>query len=1028
MRTPLIIVESPAKAKTISKFLGNGAVVESSIGHIRDLPSGADEIPDAYRKKRWARIGVNIEKDFEPLYVVPGEKKAQVKKLKDLLAHASELYLATDEDREGEAIAWHLEEVLRPKVPVRRMVFHEITEKAIKHAIAHPREIDDKLVEAQEARRILDRLYGYEVSPVLWRKIAPRLSAGRVQSVATRLIVERERARLAFRSGSYYGLTAVVRAPGASTSAPDPARTGPRDAGSVTPAGSEQAITAELVEVFGRRIATSKDFDAASGALGEGARNAGVLLVEKALADGLAAALPGAPTSVADVTKKPFTQRPYPPFITSSLQQEAARKLRFTAQRTMRTAQRLYEGGFITYMRTDSTTLSTEALAAARKQVEDLFGAEYLPAEPRIYTKQVKGAQEAHEAIRPAGEEFRTPESLKGTLEEDQFRLYDLIWKRTVASQMKDATGERTQVRVQAELPAIAHAPAGPRRAVFTASGKVLSFPGFLRAYVEGTDDPDAELEDQEKILPPLAAGDPLTTVAAEAREHTTQPPFRFTEASLVKELEDRGIGRPSTYASIIQTIQDRGYVFKKGGALVPTLTAFAVTNLLETHFGELVDYAFTAKMEDDLDAISNGEQEARPWLSQFYFGDLGPRPLEEPEVKPEGERGPPSQSGPLERVGLHAKIGDGVADIDPRGICALPIGETPEGEPVVARVGRYGPYVQVGDTARRANLPVEQPLDELTVEKALDLLTQSAGSNRSVGDDPKTGLPIFVKVGRFGPYIQLGVQELDAKGKRKKDSNPRMASLWPGMRPETLTLEQALLLLEYPKVLGKHPETGADVIAADGQYGPYITTEKDGKKDSRSLTDHEHLRTITLAGALELLAQPRVFGRRGAPSAGTVLGTSAVTGKPIAVKKGKFGIYVTDGQVNATVPSTKDPTTLTLEEALELIAAREEKMREQGKDPRPTVTATGSKVAKAAKPRKAAAAAASDDDGAGDDEAPAQRAARFVARTAGAGKGKAAKGAAAHGKNGVATKAKAAPRPAAKKSGKAKPGAAKHR
>ena len=960
MAIPLIIVESPAKAKTISKFLGGKAVVESSIGHIRDLPSSADEIPDAYKKKPWARTGVNVEDGFEPLYVVPAEKKAQVKKLKDLLAGASELYLATDEDREGEAIAWHLNEVLKPKVPVRRMVFHEITEKAIKHAIAHPRGIDDKLVEAQEARRILDRLYGYEVSPVLWRKIAPRLSAGRVQSVATRLIVERERLRLAFKSGSYYGLTATV-----------------------TPVVAEATIAAEVVEVFGRRIATSKDFDAGTGALSEAAKKAEVLRLSAALADAVKDALsPDMKPAIAvtDVVKKPFTQKPYAPFITSSLQQEAARKLRFTAQRTMRTAQRLYENGFITYMRTDSTTLSTEALTAARNQVESLFGPEYLPAEPRVYTKQAKGAQEAHEAIRPAGEVFRTPESVKDQLEEDQWKLYDLIWKRTVASQMKDASGERTQIRMAAELagsPSIAYQaadrPAGPERAVLTASGKVLTFPGFLRAYVEGTDDPEAELEDQEKLLPPLAQGDRLRPLAVEAKEHTTQPPFRFTEASLVKELEDRGIGRPSTYASIIQTIQDRGYVFKKGGALVPTLTAFAVTNLLETHFGELVDYAFTAKMEDDLDLVSSGDKKSRPWLSQFFFGDAGPRPIEKHEARPEGARPGPSTPAPLDKVGLHAKIGDGVADIDPRGICAIPIGATADGDPVVARVGRYGPYVQIGDSERRANLPTELPLDELTVEKALDLLSQSASSNRSVGTDPATGLPVFVKVGRFGPYIQVGEPVLDAKGKRKKDAPPpRMASLWPGMRPETLTYEQALQLLQFPKVLGKHPETGAEVIASDGQYGPYVyMMTGDGKREARSLTGHDQLRDLTLDEAVALLAQPRVFGRRGA-SAGTSLGVSPVTSKAVMVKKGQFGVYVTDGEVNATVPNGKDPTALTLEEALELIALREEKLREQGRDPRAEAQArSGARPVK--KKAKPAVAAGDDDDAAPKAKAPAK-------------------------------------------------------
>jgi DNA topoisomerase-1 len=910
---PLIIVESPAKAKTITKFLGKGFVVESSIGHVRDLPSTADEIPPAYKGKPWARTGVDVENGFKPLYIVPPEKRAHVKKLKDLVADASELYLATDEDREGEAIAWHLREVLAPKVPVRRMVFHEITERAIKKALAEPRSIDDKLVDAQEARRILDRLYGYEVSPVLWKKVAPRLSAGRVQSVATRLVVERERARLAFHAASYASVSATLEA------------------------ASPPLVGAELVELGGKRVAKGGDFDPLTGSLSEAAKKAGVLVLDPSRAKAVAAKIApsagkGAAARVLEVTRKPFTQRPYPPFITSTLQQEAARKLRFGAQRTMRVAQSLYENGYITYMRTDSTTLSGEALRAARTQVAELFGKEYVPAEPRTYSKQVKGAQEAHEAIRPAGEVFRTPDEVRGELGDDAFRLYELVWKRTVASQMKDATGERTSVRIGVSLGEVA-SPSG--EAVLSATGRVLHFAGFLRAYVEGSDDPEAELEDREKALPALREGDVLTARAAEAREHATQPPARFTEASLVKELEDRGIGRPSTYASIIQTIQDRGYVFKKGTALVPTFTAFAVVNLLEKHFGELVDYAFTARMEDDLDAISSGERESTPWLHSFYFG----APKKAPKA-PKASKGAAASeaSDHTPDIGLKDRIGSGVELIDAREVCSLSLGRTSEGE-VFARVGRYGPYVQLEGSERRANIPTDLPPDELTLDKAAALLSQADAGNRSLGEGPG-GEPIFVKTGRYGPYVQLGEAEMTkAKGKDKakeKETKPRMASLWPGMSVETLTVEQARLLLSFPKVLGTHPRTGADVVAADGQYGPYLSTEVDGKREYRSLANHAELASITLGEAVAKLDQPREFRGRGrSQSSLAELGPSPVTSKPIQVKKGQFGVYVTDGQVNATVPKGVDPTTLTLAQALELIAAREDRLRSQGQDPR---------------------------------------------------------------------------------------------
>ena len=954
MAKALVIVESPAKAKTIAKYLGKDFIVESSIGHIRDLPSSADQIPEAYKKKPWARTGVDVENDFNPLYIVPPEKKAQVTKLKNLLADADALYLATDEDREGEAIAWHLREVLKPKVPVKRMVFHEITEQAIKKAIKNPREIDQPLVDAQEARRILDRLFGYEVSPILWKKVAPRLSAGRVQSVATRLIVERERLRRSFVSGTYWSIGATL-AHGKDKAAP--------------------RVVADMVELDGRRIARGSDFDPNTGAL-TGTTKALLLKEDKAKA--LEKVLPSATFTVGDVQKKPFTQKPAPPFTTSTIQQESARKLRFTAQRTMRTAQRLYENGYITYMRTDSTTLSEQALTAARSQIAEMYGDSYVPSEPRKYATKSKGAQEAHEAIRPAGETFRTPEQLKGELDEDQFRLYELIWKRTVASQMKDASGERTQVRFDA--------PTSEGKATFQASGKVIHFPGFLRAYVEGSDDPDAELEEQERVLPPLATGDVLGAEKVDAAGHQTQPPARYTEASLVKELEDRGIGRPSTYASIIQTIQDRGYVFKKATALVPTFTAFAVVNLLEVHFGELVDYAFTATMEADLDLISEGQKQATPWLKAFYWGE---------GLKPKDTTQKLGKDVSLHKVGLKAKVDGGADDIDPRAICELPLGLTEDGQLVAARVGRYGPYIQIGDTPVRANIPEDTAPDELTVERALQLLKDASQANKPLGNDPSTKQPVYVKSGRFGPYVQRGDVTLNEKGKPVGDK-PRMASLWPGMTVQTLTLDEALLVLSYPKVLGQH-ENGLDVTLYDGKFGPYVMMEGTGNdgvyvKETRSLPDRSMLLTMSLSEALDLLKQPRVRGGRGAvvqpPLA--MLGQSQITGQPIVIKTGRFGAYVTDGQVNATIPSGKDPLRVSLDDALEFIAAREGKMREQGLDPRPP--AKGQK--KAAPAKKATATSESTTT----KKAPAKKAA---AKKAPAKK---------------PTPAPAAPKPAAKK------------
>ncbi len=926
MSKALVIVESPAKARTISRFLGRDFVVESSIGHIRDLPSKADEIPAVHKKKPWARTGVDVDNGFKPLYIVPATKKQQVKRLKDLLADADELYLATDEDREGEAIAWHLKEVLQPTVPVKRMVFHEITEKAIQAALSAPRDIDDRLVDAQEARRILDRLYGYEVSPVLWKKVRPRLSAGRVQSVATRLIVERERLRMKFRSGEYWSVSALL--------------------------DGDKAVLSNLQELAGRRIAIGKDFNPDTGELSEQAQKSNILLLGGQAAEALREGLTGATFTVADVQQRPFTQKPAAPFITSSLQQDAARKLRFTAKRTMRVAQRLYENGYITYMRTDSTTLSEQAINAARSQIAAMYGAENLPESPRVYTKKAKGAQEAHEAIRPAGEEFRTPDSLRGELDEESWKLYDLIWKRTVASQMKDAKGERTSVKLHVDIDqGLADKAGQPIQgtAQFGATGKVITFPGFLRAYVEGTDDPDQELEEKERILPPMKVGQKLNAKSLEAKRSETQPPARYTEASLVKELEERGIGRPSTYASIIQTVQDRGYVWKKGTALVPTLTAFAVTNLLELHFSELVDYEFTAKMESDLDQISSGEKKARPWLSRFYFGE-----------KKDIAANEDIEKLPLNEVGLKRKIGSGVEDIDARAVCSFPVGQTKDGQTIEARVGRYGPYLQVGDTDRRANIPEDLAPDELNSEHAQELIRQSDIANRELGTHPESGKPVYLKTGRYGPYVQHGDPELTPKGNIKKGSKPRMASLWPGMSIETIGLDEAVFLLSYPKVLGVHPETGAEVVVQDGQFGPYLSMELDtGKRDTRSLDDHEALRTMTLEKAIELYKQPKQRGRSRVQGPMNTLGESPVTKKPIEVRNGRFGPYVTDGQVNATIPSARDPMKITYDDALEFIAAREERMRAQGKDPRPvkktrTKKAPAKKAAKKAGTKKA--------------------------------------------------------------------------
>ncbi len=855
MAKPLVIVESPAKARTIAGFLGDEYVVESSVGHIRDLPQSAAEIPEAYKGEPWARLGVDTENDFKPLYVVSRGKKDVVKTLKGLVKSASEVYLATDEDREGESIAWHLMEVLSPQVPVKRMVFHEITRAAIERAVREWRDLDRRLVDAQEARRILDRLYGYEVSPVLWKKVMPKLSAGRVQSVATRILVERERARMRFTAAGWWDVEAsfAQRKP----------ETEPE------PTGGSGPFAATLASVDGQRVVSGKDFDE-SGALTADK----VVRLDEAGATGLADRLGGAEFTVRSVEERPDRQRPSAPFITSTLQQEASRKLRFGSQRTMQVAQRLYENGYITYMRTDSTTLSETALSAARAQARQLYGDEYVPEAPRTYEKKVKNAEEAHEAIRPAGDTFRLPEAVAGELQADEQRLYELIWKRTIASQMNDAQLRRAQVRVGATS-------TSGEDVEFAARGKVIVFPGFLRAYVEGADDPDAELEDTEVQLPALVVGDRVDALELQPKSHATKPPDRFTEASLIKRLEELGVGRPSTYASIIGTIQDRGYVFKKGSALVPTWTAFAVVGLLEQHFSTLVDYGFTAGMEDELDEIANGDQELVPWLSRFYFGN--------------GDGS----------MGLKAQVSERLGDIDAREINSIPITDD-----IILRVGRYGPYIQRGDD--RASLPDDMPPDELTAERAGELLDAPSG-DRELGVDPATGLAVFAKAGRYGPYIQLG----DTDGEK-----PRTASLFRTMDPASVTLEQALKLLELPRVVGPDAE-GVEIVAANGRYGPYIKRDK----DTRSLASEEDLFTVTVDDALALLAQPKT--RRGQGSAAPPLrelGADPESGAPIVIKDGRYGPYATDGTTNASLPKGLSVEAVTLERAADLLADRRAK------------------------------------------------------------------------------------------------------
>ncbi len=863
MAHKLVIVESPAKARTIGGYLGQGYVVESSIGHIRDLPNSAADTPAKIKDKPWGRLAVDVDNGFEPYYVVPRDKKSHISKLKGLLKDADELYLATDEDREGEAIAWHLLDELKPKnIPVKRMVFHEITKAAILEAAENPRELAMDLVEAQETRRILDRLYGYEVSPVLWKKVMSGLSAGRVQSVATRLVVDREKERMAFKVASYWDLEGTF------------------DAGSKH---EQRMFPAKLHSVDDKRVARGSDFGQ-DGVLKAGAEGK-VVHLDRPRAEALVSALEDTTYDVRSVEAKPYRRSPYPPFRTTTLQQEASRKLGMSASVTMSVAQRLYENGYITYMRTDSTTLSGTAVNAARSQVRELYGAEYLPDSPRTYTSKVKNAQEAHEAIRPAGESFRTP--AQTGLTGEQFRLYELIWMRTVASQMKDAVGQSVTIR-------LGGAAATGEDVVFSATGRVITFHGFLKAYVEGTDEGKAT-DDQETRLPQLAEGDTVAAASMTANGHETKPPSRYTEATLIKELEEREIGRPSTYASIIGTILNRGYVYKKGTALVPAWLAFSVIRLLTEHFPRQIDYTFTARMEDVLDEIAAGRKDRSTELAEFYFG-----------------------TGDVE--GLKTLV-DGLGDIDARELATFPVGGADSG--INLRVGRYGPYLEAaggpddGDGAGagvRANVPDDLPPDELTLEKAKELLANPAGEEIDLGAHPETGLRVVAKNGRFGPYVTELLPE-DAP----KSAKPRTGSLFKSMSLDSISLDDAVKLLSLPRVVGEDPESGEEITAQNGRYGPYL---KKGS-DSRSLTSEDQLFTITLDEALRIYAQPKQRGRAAAAPPLKELGNDPVSGQPVVVKSGRFGEYVTDGEYNATLRKDDTVEDLTLERAAELLAER---------------------------------------------------------------------------------------------------------
>jgi DNA topoisomerase-1 len=863
MGIKLVIVESPAKARKIGGFLGDDYVVEASVGHIRDLPQRAADIPKEYKKIAWAKEGVNIEEGFEPLYVINPDKRAKVSELKALMKDADELILATDEDREGEAIAWHLIEVLRPKIPIRRMVFHEITKEAIQKAANETRDLDYRLVDAQETRRVLDRLYGYRLSPVLWKKVMPRISAGRVQSVATRLIVERERERMAFISSKWWDLTAQC----------------------------EAGFNARLLSLDGKRVAATNDFDANGGLKEKSIAN--ILLLDEAGANELVQSLTGKALTVKSTEESPRTERPKAPFTTSTMQQDAGSRLGWGAQLTMRVAQRLYENGYITYMRTDSVTLSQSAIESARSSAKSLYGADYIPATPRVYEGKSKNAQEAHEAIRPAGETFRTPGELAPELSRDEFSLYDLIWKRTIASQMSDA--KKMQMRVDFDVETKTGG-----AAIFRANGSVVTFPGFLAAYEEIVEDKSGEDEaaESDKRLPAMSVGDSIKVSNYICEGHETKPPARYTEPTLVKKLEELGIGRPSTFASIMSTIQDRGYVAKRGRALVPTFLAFSVTGLLEQHFGKLVDYEFTASMEEDLDRIANGEEDRITWLTKFFFGTEG-------------------------NPGLEALAAD-LGAIDAQQINTMKMGEDIE-----IRVGRYGAYIQkgVGDDRKFANIPETMAPDELTLQVAIDLLAQPSGE-RELGVHPETNLPLLAKSGRFGPYITEVFPEPEMvvdkktgelkKPRKKKDApKPKTASLLSTMTLDTITIDDALKLMSLPRTLGDYEEV--PITVQNGRYGPYMTHGS----DSRTLTSEDQLFAITLDEAIELYKQPKVRRRGVAKPPLKDLGIDPASQKPVLVKDGRFGIYITDGETNATLRRGDNVEFLTLERGLELLAGR---------------------------------------------------------------------------------------------------------
>ena len=905
MGTKLVIVESPAKARKIGGFLGDEYVVEASVGHIRDLPQRAADIPKEYKKIAWAKEGVNIEEDFEPLYVINPDKRAKVNELKALMKDADELILATDEDREGEAIAWHLIEVLRPKIPIRRMVFHEITKEAIQKAANETRDLDYRLVDAQETRRVLDRLYGYRLSPVLWKKVMPRISAGRVQSVATRLIVERERERMAFISSSWWDLTATC------------------DAG----------FNARLLSLDGKRVAATNDFDANGGLKEKSAAN--ILLLDEASANELVQSLQGKALVVKSTEESPRTERPKAPFTTSTMQQDAGSRLGWGAQLTMRVAQRLYENGYITYMRTDSVTLSQSAIQAARSSAKSLYGSEYIPATPRVYEGKTKNAQEAHEAIRPAGDSFKTPGELAPELSRDEFALYDLIWKRTIASQMSDA--KKMQMRVDFDVETKTGG-----AAIFRANGSVVTFPGFLAAYEEITDEKE-EVDDDSKRLPAMAVGDSMKVTNYSCEGHETKPPARYTEPTLVKKLEELGIGRPSTFASIMSTIQDRGYVAKRGRALVPTFLAFSVTGLLEQHFGKLVDYEFTASMEEDLDRIANGDEDRVAWLTRFFFGTDG-------------------------NPGLEALSAD-LGAIDAQQINTMKMGEDIE-----IRVGRFGAYIQQGqgDDRKFANIPETMAPDELTLQIAIELLAQPSGE-RELGINPENNLPLIAKSGRFGPYVTEVLPEPEMvvdkktgelkKPRKKKDApKAKTASLLSTMNLDTITLDDALQLMSLPRSLGEYE--GVTITVQNGRYGPYMTHGT----DSRTLTSEDQLFAINLEEAIEIYKQPKVRRRGVAKPPLKDLGIDPASQKQVLVKDGRFGIYITDGETNATLRRGDSVEFLTLERGLELLAGRRawevenggatrvKKSSKRAKKSAPTLTAKVVKATGAPKAKKKAA------------------------------------------------------------------------